>query len=104
MARYSRTLGRWFGRGRSNPPLSEANRDDRQWQTELPGGLVRIDMGSPTKRLASEPQAVEVRRQRHDPPSPAVDPTAIIDSTVGLPSDPPQRPKGKPRRSAFSED
>lgn len=31
--------------------------DDREWHTELPGGLVRVDIGEPVKRLEVEPRA-----------------------------------------------
>lgn len=60
MARYSVRTGRWYRRQRPHaaPPLPRG--DHRQWRTELPGGLIRIDIGEPVNRLPSEPQPVPI--------------------------------------------
>lgn len=62
MARFSSRTGTWSGqRSRVNVPLPETVRDERQWHTEMPGGLLRVDFGSPVPRLPSEPQPVHMK-------------------------------------------
>src|SRR5438045_9513641 len=59
MALFSSRTGTWSGRrSRVNVPLPETVRDDRQWHTEMPGGITRIDYGAPVPRLPCEPQPV----------------------------------------------
>jgi hypothetical protein len=61
MARFSSRTGTWSGRrSRVNVPLPETVRDERQWQTQLPGGLIRTDFGAPIPRHPTEPQPVHV--------------------------------------------
>jgi hypothetical protein len=60
MARYSSRTGRWYGQKRSNVTLPETDRDERQWQTQLPGGLVLTEYGAPIPRHPTEPQPVHV--------------------------------------------
>ena len=65
MARYSSRDGRWHGRSRSNVTVPEGTRDEREWHTEMPGGLTRIDFGAPIPRHPSETQPI-----RKDKPKP----------------------------------
>jgi len=60
VARYSSREGRWYGQRRSAAVLPETVRDERQWRTEMPGGITRIDFGAPVPRLPCEPQPVHV--------------------------------------------
>lgn len=76
MARYSVRTGRWYGRGRSYPPRPLPPGDDRQWRTELPGGLVRIDMGEPVKGLPSEPQPARIGGTAGAPKAPPPEPVS----------------------------
>lgn len=81
MARFSARTGRWHGLRRANTPLPETQRDEREWRTELPGGLTRTDYGAPIPRLPCEPQPVSVGRPSEEPratpqPAPAVAPDA----------------------------
>jgi hypothetical protein len=94
MARYSVRTGRWYGRGRDYPPRPLPPPDDRQWRTELPGGLVRIDMGEPVRGLACEPQPARIgiaTPVRDSFPEPAHSPAAPD------PSVPIRRPASRPR-------
>lgn len=77
MARFSvregRSYGRW-GRPQTNQPShSETVRDERQFVTDLGGGLVRVDVGAPIPRLSSEPQA-NLKVTQAAPEAPAVEP------------------------------
>lgn len=91
MARYSARTGRWYGRGRDYPPRPLPPPDDRLWRTELPGGLVRIDLGEPVKGLACEPQPVRIGRTasttQAPPPVPADEPSGAERFAAMLPKD-----------------
>jgi hypothetical protein len=57
--------------------------------TELAGGLVRVDIGEPVKRLPSEPQAVPVGAPNAPPPvfpgAPSVAPAAATAAPAEAP-------------------
>lgn len=106
MARFSRALGRWV----SNRPSRNATHADPYGPhsaaygerhaahvTELPGGLVRVDLGEPVKRLPSEPPAVRL-------PSPAAllpvshgAPPVSHETPAADPAEPPKGPRPEPR-------
>lgn len=76
MARFSPRTGRWHGVSKGNAPLPETTRDEREWRTEMPGGMVRIDMGAPVPRLPGEPQPVAQRSPSKPARAPVVTPVA----------------------------
>jgi len=92
VARYSSRERRWYGRpvgpARRNVTLPEGSGDAREWHTELPGGRVRVDIGEPIRRLASEPQAVLVG---------SVSPKPRKAAPAAAPAAPPAAPSDGPR-------
>src|SRR5690606_4136581 len=117
MARYSRTTGRWTGSRYQRAPdpdgylPSSPGYTERHRQTaiELSDGLTRIDLGEPVKapgrvfkRPACEARPVSERVEIFD--APVSELADIVPISAAAPQDDPQRPKRKPRRSAFSED
>lgn len=104
MSRFSRTEGRWHGRTGGGGRVQQGTPDNREWRTELPNGIVRVDMGEPIKALPCEPQPMAIKRiDSPAPPSPSSADLCISDPTFTemLPRDmrQPQRP-----RSAFTRD
>lgn len=90
MARYSVRTGRWYGRQSYSSSRPPPPGDDRQWRTEMPGGLIRIDMGQPIPRHPDEPQAVQIDRPAglpDTPPQPAADPTESEQLSAMLPKE-----------------
>ena len=77
--RFSRREGRWIGRRHSAPPGLDpfcpnspgyAERH-RQHVTELPNGMVRIDLGEPIGPSPPKPKPAQPPKQPPPPPSPA---------------------------------
>lgn len=75
--RFSRRLGRYVSRRRP-PTVSYADpyapgsadyaERNKRRMTELSGGMVRIDVGEPVKRLPSEPSPATLDDQKALPP------------------------------------
>ena len=65
---------------RSTTPT--ATPDNRQWETDMGNGFVRVDNGAPPARLPSESQPVSLG----DPQSPAVPPPVPVVSTEPAPT------------------
>ena len=57
--------------------LPTATPDNRQWETDMGNGFIRVDNGAPPARLPSEAQPVSL----DDPQSPAVSPPVPVVST-----------------------
>jgi len=91
MARYSVREGRGDRRRRNRPPADPVVPDERQWRTELPSGLVRIDMGEPIPRLACEPQPVAIAAPEVAPAEPESVPSEAEEFAAMLPRDLPPR-------------
>jgi len=76
--RFSAATARWSGGKRpSNVTVPEGTRDDRRWHTELPGGMLREDIGAPVPRLPGEPQPVsagDTNTARSIPQAPPLEP------------------------------
>jgi len=89
--RYSARTGRWHGKAQRPPGHDPYSRTapghaerQRQHVTDLGGGLVRIDLGTPPARLACESPAVALRGPEHPPevapatPKPPMVPPRLI--------------------------
>ena len=80
MALHSRSQGSKFTRSnRSTTPT--ATPDNRQFETDIGNGFVRVDNGAPPSRLPSESQPVSVG----NPHSPTVSPSVPVVSTEPAP-------------------
>jgi hypothetical protein len=59
MALHSRFRAMRSKRG-DRPPLPPVKPDNRQWETDIGNGFIRVDNGAPPARLPSEAQPVSV--------------------------------------------
>lgn len=77
MAIHSRSRGSRSKRG-DRAPLPPVKPDNRQWETDMGNGFVRVDNGAPPARLPSESQPVSVG----DLEGPAAPPIFDIGATI----------------------
>lgn len=71
-------VGRSTKRG-DRPPLLPVKPDNRQWETDMGNGFIRVDNGAPPARLPSEAQPVslsDLNGPAVSPPVPKVEPEA----------------------------
>ena len=80
MALHSRSQGSKFKRS-NHSTLPLAKPDNRQWETDMGNGFVRVDNGAPPPRLPTESQPVSVGA----PQSPAVSPSVPVVATEPAP-------------------
>ena len=81
MALHSRSQGSKFKRS-NRSTLPTAIPDNRQFETDMGNGFVRVDNGAPPSRLPSESQPVSVG----NPHSPMVSPSVPVVSTEPTPA------------------
>lgn len=66
------------------PAVPMATPDNRQWETDIGNGFIRVDNGAPPARLPSEAQPVslgDLNGPAVPPPVPEVEPEAITSPT-----------------------
>ena len=81
MALHSRSQGKKFKRSNCST-LPMATPDNRQWETDMGNGFVRVDNGAPPPRLPTESQPVSVGNLN----GPAVSPPVPLVSTEPAPA------------------
>jgi hypothetical protein len=91
MAIHSRSRGSRSKRG-DRAPLPPVKPDNRQWETDMGNGFVRVDNGAPPARLPSESQPVHVG----DLPSPKATQTPAPVQIEQAPPVTPSAPKAPP--------